>query len=335
MTTKERLRYERRKSAVLAVKRGEPVNTVSRVMKVSRSALFGWLSKYGQSGLEGLKERKKSGRPSKLSKEHVKWLYDVITGGVPRQRNLPFALWTLKNIRVMLYKAFKIKLHKSTLSRLLRRIGITPQKPVYKAYNQDEAKAQKWTERDFPRIRRAAQKGGWKIFFIDEAALRSDHHRGTTWGKRGQTPVVFEHRGRHGINMISAVNPQGQLWFDAYSGRMNSEKFCNFLEKMLQDIEGKLLIIADRAKYHTSKETRGFVKAKKERLRLFYLPTYSPELNPDEQVWNRAKSILGKQIIENKEEMKIKALRVLQSLQKKAKLIASFFRLPDTQYILN
>lgn len=335
MREKQKLRYEKRILAVEAVGRGESVKLVCRVMKIAKSSIYEWLARHSASGKDGLKDGKKSGRPSKLNAKMIEWLYDAITMGDPRQQQFNFGLWSLRVIRVMLYKKYGIQLHKSSICRLMKQLGITPQKPLFKAYKQNPKAVETWKNRDFPRIKKVAKKHGWNIYFTDESGFRSDYHRGTSWGKPGQTPIVKEHRGRHSINLISAINSRGRLWFSAFEGRMDSERFIEFLEKMLGDIEGKILLIADRAKFQTSKATRDFVKKNKLRLRIFYLPAYSPELNPYEQVWNQAKAKMGKKIIANKEEMKLNAKQILKNIQKKTKLIISFFHLTLTKYIIN
>jgi transposase len=133
--------------------------------------------------------------------------------------------------------------------------------------------------------------------------VRSDAHRGTTWGQIGETPVVENSGGRFGLNLISAVTPRGDMRFGFIGDRMNSARFIDFLKKLHKDAAKLILVIADNARYHHSKETQRFLDQQHGNIRLAFLPAYSPELNPDEQVWNHAKARLGNRSIFNKHDM--------------------------------
>ena len=190
--TKADLRYQKRKDAVDAVARGEPVSSVARVLSVPLRMLFFWLAQYRHGGYHALHEGKRSGRPRKVTGEVMQWLYQAITLGDPRQHQFPFCLWTLAIIRTMLKREKGIELSKAGVSRLLRRMGLSPQRPIYRSYKQDPAELERYLKRTFPELQELAKRTGAVIYFVDEASVRSDAHRGTTWGKIGQTPVVAE-----------------------------------------------------------------------------------------------------------------------------------------------
>ena len=170
---------------------------------------------------------------------------------------------------------------------------------------------------------------------MDESAVRSDHHRGTPWAPVGETPVVEDSGERFGTRLISAVSPRGDLRFQIIEGRMNSDTFIAFLKKLRSDANKPLIVIADNASYHRSRKVMKFAKDSGEEITLEHLPTYAPELNPDEQVWNHAKARLGKLFIESKESMKRNVLNILRSIQKSVQLVQSFFQLDTTRYIIN
>ena len=145
---------------------------------------------------------------------------------------------------------------------------------------------------------------GAGIYFVDEASVRSDAHRGLTWGKIGETPVVQDSGSRFSLHVISAVSPRGDMRFSFIADRMNSKTFIAFLKKLHKDAGKPILVIVDNARYHHSKETRRYIDEQDGNILLTFLPAYSPELNPDEQVWNHAKAHLGKRSIFNKQDMK-------------------------------
>lgn len=331
---KRALREQKRIDAVRAVMNEEPVDVVARVFKVPQRTIFFWLAKYRQGGWDNLKEGARSGRPRKVTPEIMKWLYHAISLGNPRQYKLPFCLWTLNNIRTVLKDQFNLVLSKSSISRLLAHIGLTPQRPIYRSYKQDPKALEKYLKKTFPDLRSYARRLGADIYFIDESAVRSDHHSGTTWGPIGETPVVEDSGDRFGIKLISAVSPRGDMRFQTIEGRMNSDKFIDFLKKLRSDAGKPVIVIADRASYHKSKKVMNFAKNSGQEITLELLPAYAPELNPDEQVWNHAKARIGKLFIDSKETMKRSVLSVMRSIQKNVRLVRSFFELEKTKYII-
>lgn len=323
--------YEKRKNAVEAVQRGEAVSVVARIHNVPLRTIFGWLARYRQGGWHALREGQRSGRPRKVSGELMQWLYQAITLGDPRQYQLAFCLWTLGIVRVVLKKEHGVELSKSAVCRLLQQMGLTPQRPIYRSYKQDPQELEKYLKRTFPQLRRLAKRIGAEIYFVDESAVRSDHHRGTTWGAIAQTPVVEDSGDRFGLKLISAVSPRGDMRFAVIEGRMNSDKFIEFLKKLHTDAGKPIIVIADNASYHSSGKVQKFAR-ESQAIHLGYLPKYAPELNPDEQVWNHAKARLAKLFIDSAQSMKHSVLRIMCSIQKQSWLIKSFFQMKDTSY---
>lgn len=323
--------YEKRKNAVEAVQRGEPVSLVARTHHVPLRTIFGWIARYRQGGWHALREGQRSGRPRKVSAETMQWLYQAITLGDPRQYQLAFCLWTLGIIRMVLKKEQGVELSKSAVCRLLQQMGLTPQRPIYRSYKQDPKELEKYLKRTFPELRRLARRIGAEIYFVDESAVRSDHHRGTTWGVIAQTPVVEDSGDRFGLKLISAVSPRGDMRFAVIEGRMNSDKFIAFLKKLHSDAGTPLIVIADNASYHASGKVQKFAR-ESEAIHLGWLPKHAPELNPDEQVWNHAKARLAKLFVDSAESMKQSVLNIMRSIQRQQTLIQSFFQLKDTSY---
>jgi transposase len=240
----------------------------------------------------------------------------------------------LNLLRALIEKELGIKLSKSAVSRLLGHLGLSPQRPIYKSYQQDKRKIDQYLKETFPEALAQAKAMGAAIYFVDEASVRSDAHRGLTWGKIGKTPVVSDSGGRFSLNVISAVSPRGDMRFSFVEDRMNSKKFIEFLKRLHRDAGQPILVITDNARYHHSKETQQFISGEEGRILLTFLPAYSPELNPDEQVWNHAKRLLGQRFIFTKNNMKQQLFSILRSLQRKKDLIQSFFKMPDTRYII-
>lgn len=328
------VRFEKRKAVVAAVRRGEAVALVARLHDVPVSTIFRWLSWFSARGEAGLRDDQRSGRPSKIDGPTLQWLYKVLTGGSPQQYYFEFALWTLAIVRSLLIDHKGIELDKSTICRLMHKLGLSPQVPLYRSYRQNPRKVDYYLKQRFPKAVQWAKAKGAVIFFADESRVRADGHSGTTWAPIGETPLIKDSGDRHGINMISAVSAQGQMYFECFEEKMESQRFIEFM-KSLRAMAGKpCVIIVDGGSYHKSKVVKAFMKAEAEDLeiKLILLPPYSPELNPDEQVWNQAKKSLGRMSLNTKRELKEAVHKVLAKIQNTAALIMSFFQLPSTKY---
>jgi transposase len=331
-TTAEELRYRKRSDAVAAVRRGEKVADVARIHGVDIGTLFRWLARYRSGGEDALREGKRAGRPRRIDAKLMRWLHRAITKDSPQQHKFAFCLWTLGIIRSLLKRRFGVELSKSGISRLLAHLGLSPQRPIYRSYQQNPKSIEKYLKRTFPQVRALARERGAVIYFVDEAAVRADSHRGTTWGKVGQTPVVQDSGGRFSINLISAVSPRGDMKFRSFEGRMNEDKYLEFLTDLLHDTGRPLIVIADNASYHSGKFAKKCARRSNGKVTLFHLPPYAPELNPDEQVWNHSKARLGKVFVQTKEHLLREVRNILMSIQRSRDLVRSFFQMKDTRY---
>ncbi len=328
--------FEFRRKAVLAVQSGQSPEVVIAALGFHRNCIYEWLARYRAGGWDALQTQPRCGRPRKLTGPMMHWIYDAVTQHNPMQYEFEFMLWTRKLIVRLIKQQFGIGLSETSVGRLLRQLGLTVQKPLYVAREKNAARVAYFLRVKFPQIRRLAQKLGAEIYFEDEAGVSSDHHSGTTWGLRGRTPVVQVTSGsRFRFNMISAVNARGVLRFQVVEGSVGGTEFIAFLQALLHDATRPLILIVDGAGFHRGQKVRAFVRQHRAQLRVFFLPPYSPELNPDEQVWNEIKNNrLGKRSIIGKKELKQKILSALRSLQKHTNRIVSFFHMPDTKYIL-
>lgn len=262
----------------------------------------------------------------------MQWLYDAITLGDPRQYQFEFCLWTLGIVRTVLKREFGIELSKSGVSRLLAHMGLSPQRPIYRSYKRNPTEMKRYLDKTLPGLRAKARRIGAVIYLVDEPAVRSDAHRGTTWGKISQTPEVEDSGERFGLKLISAVTPRGDMKFASFEGRMTAERFIEFVNRLRHDTHGPIIVIADNAPYHTAGKVSKYVEISGGDVNIGYLPKHCPELNPDEQVSNHAKARLAKLFLATKDELRDATIRILQPIQRTQDLILSFFQLPDTKY---
>jgi transposase len=319
---------------VEAVRRGVHPEDAAKAHGVGRSTAFGWLRMVEDGGLEALAVRKAGGSEPKLTRAQLDQLVRWLVGKDPRQLQFDFALWTRDMIRILIEREFKVTYTPQGVGKLLARLGFSPQRPLVRAYEQDPARVARWKSEEYPAIRALAAKQGATILFGDEAGVRTDYHAGTTWAPVGRTPVVKGTGNRVSINMISAVTPRGRLYFSFLDGAGNSANFIAFLQKLLHDIDGKIFLIVDGHSSHTSKATKKFVADQDGRLSLFFLPPYSPMLNPDEWVWKNVKhDNVGRLAARTKEEMRSGINKAVTRLHETPSIILGFFRDPDLAYI--
>jgi|SRR3990172_4010780 len=319
--------------AVQRVEAGESPEAVIRALGFGRTVIYGWLAKYHQRGIGGLRAKPIPGRPPKLAPRQVRWVYQTVTGKNPLQLRFEFALWTRAMVRQLIRKRFGVHLSETSVGRLLRSLGLTPQRPLRRAYEQDPAFVEAWLEQEFPKIRTLAKRERAEIFFGDEAGVRSDFHAGTTWAPRGETPVVPATGQRFGLNLVSAVSPRGELRFMTVEGKMNAEKFVTFLRRLLHNARGRVFLIIDRHPAHRAKKVRDYVESTEGKLRLFFLPAYSPELNPDELVWNHLKNHgIGKRLVVSRDHLRELVIRHLRRLSRMPQTIRAFFEHPELRY---
>jgi transposase len=326
---------ELRKRAVESVQNGQSPEIVAKALGINRVTIYGWLSRYRNGGLSALEARKRGGRKPKLNAKAIQWIYNTVTRKNPLQLKFTFALWTAKMVGEIIYRRFDIRLSKASVCRLLNQLGLTPQRPVWRAYQQRSEDVQKWLKEEYPRIRTMARKHNAMIFFGDEAGIRSDHHAGTTWAIKGKTPIVSNTGARFGLNLISAVSAQGEFRFMTVRGRINAAKFIEFIKRLIHGVDRMVFLIVDGHPAHKAKMVNRFVDSVKDRFRLFYLPPYSPELNPDERVWNDLKNnAIGKQFITTPKKLYRSVISYLRFIQKSPDRVRSYYNNETTRYAL-
>lgn len=319
--------------AVARVQAGESPEVVIRSLGFARRVIYDWLSRYSAGGWDALKVRKAPGRKAKLTGSQMKWVYKSVIEGDPRQYKFTFALWTREIIRELIKDKFKIELGLSSVTRLLKQLGLSCQRPMFRAWEQNAEQVQNWLKKVFPKIRAKAKKEGAIVYFGDEAGIRSDHHAGTTWAKKGETPIVRTTGQRFSVNMISAVSAQGEMRFMVTTESVNAGVFITFLKRLMAGMNRTVYLVIDGHPSHRAKKVKEFVAEQNGKLELFFLPPYSPELNPDEYVWNDVKNnLIGRRGVESRSELRFRATQALKQVQRNKDKVRSFFAASDTRY---
>jgi transposase len=314
---------------------GESPEVVIRTLGFHRSVIYEWLGRFRNGGMAALEAQPVPGRPSKLGPLQLRKLGAIIVGKSPVQLRFKYALWTRAMIQELIWREFQVSLSESAVGRLLRRLGFTPQRPLFRAYQQDPEAVERWLQQEYPALVKRARREKAVIYFQDESGIRSDYHSGTTWARRGETPVVRTTGARFSLNMLSAVSAQGQLRFMVITGRVNGAVFLEFLQRLTHNQERPVFVITDNHPAHRSQSVARYVASTEGRLQLFFLPSYSPELNPDELVWRHVKHhTVGRQSIIGPNQFRQLVLSTLHRLQRLPHLIRGLFYEPSVRYAL-
>jgi transposase len=334
-TLSPKTQEEMRIRAVQRVQDGESPEKVIQALGFARACIYNWLARYRAGGWDALKTGKRSGRPKKLEGRHLSWIYRTVVEKDPLQMKFAFALWTRAMIAVVIRRQFGIKLSEASVGRLMRQLGLTCQKPLFRAYQKSPEAVEQWKQRVFPAIKKRAKKVGATIYFQDESGIRSDFHSGTTWGPKGHTPVIEVTGGRFSLNMVGAVDMRGQLRFMVVKGSVSAKHICDFLNKLMHNAEGPVFLIWDGHPTHRSRKVKECIASFDGRLEVYTLPSYSPELNPAEQVWNNVKHHgVGRKKVFGPDQLKSITIGKLRKLQKLPSVVRSFFMHPECAYTL-
>jgi transposase len=322
--------------AVERVREGERASEVIEAYGFNRTTIYKWLKAAFRPGvgIKALRSTKATGRPRSLSPAQERQVFRWINGRDPRQYGLDFGLWTRTVVAELIEKKFGVHLGVSAVGELLAKLGLTPQKPLQRAYQRDPQAIERWQRETYPAIARKAKRQGAEVFFWDESGFRADTVHGKTWGVRGQTPVVERPGQRQSVSAASAVTAQGAFWFCVYEGALNGELFVELLKKMMHRRRKPVHLVLDSLPAHKRAIVSEYVASTKGRLTLHFLPGYAPDLNPDELVWSHVKRTgSARRPLHKGEKLREKIEQQLAQLQKLPNLIRSFFNAPSVAYI--
>jgi len=273
-----------RRSVVQAVRGGMSQTQAAIVYGASLRAVSKWMGLDRAGGLRALKPKRRGRRAGegRLDPRQAARIRELIIDSLPDQLKLPVYLWTRAAVVTLIEREYRLSVSLTTVGRYLSRWGMSPQKPVRRAYERNDAAIARWVRSAYPGIARQARREKAVIYWGDEMGLRSDHVAGTSYAPLGQTPIIRATGQRFGCNMISAITNRGHLAFMVFHGRFDAPLFVRFMRRLLKQATGKLYLIVDGHPVHRSVIAREFVTANAARLRLIRLPGYCPEPNPDE-----------------------------------------------------
>ena len=323
-----------RRKAVTAVLAGARQVEVAKTLGVTRQAVGRWVKAYRESGSKALKAKRRGrAKGGQLLPGQAAQMARTVTDRCPDQLKLPFYLWTREAVAELIEQRFGIRLSIWTVGRYLARWGFTPQKPARRAFEQNSEEVRRWLEEDYPAIRKQAKREKARIHWGDEMRLRSDHAAGRSYGRRGRTPVIPGTGARFGCNMVSAITNRGRLNFMVFKRRFRADVLLGFLKRLVRQVRRKVFLILDRHPVHRARKVQGWLEENTHRIRLFYLPSYSPELNPDEMLNQDVKTnAVGRRRARSQKELIGNVRGYLRGRQRQPHVVKQYFQQESVRY---
>jgi transposase len=317
-------------------RKGWKLDAISEAIGVCRSTIANWSGRYTEGGSRALQIKakgRKKGEKRTLSPEQEKEVQRSIRDKCPEQLKLPFALWTRQAVGQLINRLFSIDMPIRIVGEYLKRWGYTPQKPLRRAYEQNPKAVQKWLDEEYPAIESRAKEEKAEIHWGDETGLRNDSQYGRSYAPRGKTPAMLLPAKREHISLISTVTNRGKVWFMIYENALNAETLIKCLKRLIKDTGRKVFLILDNLRVHHSKAVREWLESHMDEIEVFFLPSYSPELNPDEYLNGDLKVGVHSGVpARSSSKLKAKALSHLRMLQKLPKRVRNYFRHPKIAY---
>lgn len=327
---------ERRKQAIMLFKKGMKRYEIAAIVGVTAYTVGQWIKAWEQGGQAALKV-KSNGRPKgsgrKLYPHEEAEIKRCLIDKCPDQLKLPFALWTRQAVQQLIKQKFSVNMTLQGIGKYLKNWGFTPQKPIRRAYERNNERVRIWLEDEYPSIASKAKRENAEIHWGDETGLRSDDVNGRSYAPKGKTPVQRVKGTPEKLNMISTVTNRGQMRFMFYKQTMTAQLLIKFIKRLIRSSERKIFLILDNLKVHHSSVLNEWLAENKAFIEVFYLPSYSPDLNPDELLNSDLKSNLSKKPeSKQKGELEKHAKAHMRSVQKRPQHIMGFFQKESVKY---
>ena len=335
-TLNQQTQYELRKQVVRLREKGLSNQAISEIVGLSKSHVSTIGKKYERGGLDAIKpglRGRRHGAQRELTAEQEVGIQKLLVDKTPDQLKLSFALWTREAVRLAIKQIYSQDLPLRTISDYLKRWGFTPQKPTKRAYEQNPKLVAQWHETVYPEIQALAKQEKAEIHWGDETGIQNDAYNARGFAPKGKTPVVRINATKSRVNMISSITNRGKVRFMLYKENMTSQVLIRFMSRLVKGADRKVFLILDNLRVHHSKLVKAWLEEHEEEIAVFYLPSYSPELNPDEYLNGDLKHCIRSGLPARTVKALTKKTRsFMRKLQNRPKHVSNYFKHPKIAY---
>lgn len=325
-----------RKQIVRLRKAGRPNQEIAEIVGVSQGHCSRVWSRYQKDGAKAVakgKRGRRHGDKRTLTAEQELTIQRLLIDKSPQQLKLSFALWNREAVGLLIQQQCGFEMPTRTVGEYLKRWGFTPQKPAKWAKEQSTPAVASWLLKKYPAIKKRAKQEKAEIYWGDETGIQTGANVEKGYSPKGKTPVIRQTAQKHRINMISAITNEGKVRFMFYRDTMNSKRLISFMRRLIKDAGRKVFLILDNLKVHHSELVRKWLEKHKDKIEVFYLPSYSPELNPDEYLNNSLKGRVHSGVrAQNAKQLESKARKHMRNLQNNRSKVKKFFEHPCATY---
>ena len=326
-----------KEQAIRLHNKGRNESEIADALNISYQAVSRIIRAYKKEGMHSIEEKtrgRKHGEKRSLTAQQEKEIQRIIIDKCPDQVKIAACLWTRAAIQQLIKNKYGVTIPMRSISNYLDRWGMTCQRPTRKAYSQDDVKLKTFMNETYPEIAAKAKKEGAEIYWGDETGINNQEYHVRGFAPKGQTPTVPSFSKVEKINMISAINNKGTCRFMCYEDSMNQQRFIEFMKRLVRDSEKKVLFIVDNLRVHHGKIVQQWLGEHQDKIEVFYISPYSPEINPDEYLnHNLKQSVHSGKLPHDKKDLKAKTHSFMRKLQKNPKKVQKLFDHKKLQYI--
>ncbi|MET8453669.1 IS630 family transposase [Streptomyces sp. NPDC005209] len=324
--------------AVAALVAGRTREDVAVVFQVSLKAVDNWWAKWLAGGREALVAQprgRRAGEHQVLDVVEQQAIRQAVLDHRPCDLGLAGQLWTRAGVGDLIAKLYRVRLTDQGVGKYLRRWGLSFHRPDKRAIEQDAEAVRVWREETWPAIRAKAKAEGGEVLFADQVGIRSDQVTGRTWGAKGCTPVVRRTGNRFSVNAMSAISTKGRMHFMVFTETFDADVMCRFLDRLAGHFDRKVHLVLDGHSAHRSRKVRAWLADHPDRIELHFLPSYSPELNPDELVnADLKRSLPMHNRARDQAQLAAETRRFFHRRQRQPHIVRGYFGGPHVRYIL-
>lgn len=331
-----------RAEAWAAFQNGESPSALARRLHIRVRLAFSWKKQVPSTPEEiptAATEARRGPPPATgaaLTAQQLRKLDRTVADKDPEQLKFPFALWSSKAVVSYVQRTFGVTICRRTARRYLWKLGYTYQCPTRRAFEQNLVDVATWKTVTYPGIRLMAHAAGGVVLWGDEAAVQTRTTKARGYGKRGQPPLL-QVPSSYGLrtNYISAAGNRGDFHFMTFKNGMNVATLQEFFRRLMHDEPRPIYLILDNLRVHHATHIRDWLAEASvaRHLKLFFLPPYSPELNPDELVHRTVKARVAEEVLpESIHAQQAQVLGILEGLKRSPETVARLFNHPLARY---